>query len=203
MGKDKINFIYKLVSSETKKCYIGSALNLKGRLSTHKRDYEKFLTNPNTPCLCSSIEIMKYVDVAIVEVEMIIGGSKKLVLERESYHILNTPNCVNKHIPIKEGNGYLECVCGVGCFRNTSGGVYQHIQGRRHENIMKKRGLMVDSIDGVTKYNSKDYNPTPPKPIIEDVKEPRTIKDFERQLQQSREYMENLKSRIDKYLGNA
>ena len=156
--KEKVSYIYKLISPDTDKCYIGSAHNLNGRLSLHMKDYQRYQETgkSNNDCFTKSVEIMKYRDVAIIELERLVGASKRTTLERESYYINTHPNAVNANVPIKEGKEYEECVCG-GVFRKTRNGVRQHVNGNQHKQKMSKRGLMIPSIDGKNKVDFSKY----------------------------------------------
>ena len=86
--------IYKLVSSQTDKIYIGSTTEklLCSRFSTHKRDYK----NKNTH---SSYELIKYDDCKIVLIENYSCDNRQDLLKRERYYIENNNNCVNQKLP--------------------------------------------------------------------------------------------------------
>jgi hypothetical protein len=87
--------IYKIVSENTDKVYIGSTTvqYLCKRLGNHKAEpVEKG---------CTSKQILDYGDVKIIEIEKYPCNSKKELEERESYLIKNTENFVNKIIPVR------------------------------------------------------------------------------------------------------
>ena len=156
------SYIYKLVSPETDKCYIGSTkICPQRRLWDHALDYDRYSNSQNarTDCFCknfcTSVEIMKYRDVAIVVVETLHGASKRALLAREAFHIKNTPNCVNKNLPHTENRTYVECICG-GTVQYDRKGVKQHFSGRKHEVYMGINVLEVFSFDGKTKVFLKD-----------------------------------------------
>jgi hypothetical protein len=92
----KTGIIYKMMSLNTDKCYIGSTTqNLKKRLSSHKKDYKRYCEGKHG--YVTSFEICKAGDPFIVEVERV-TGNKRSILAREGFHIVNADNSVNKCI---------------------------------------------------------------------------------------------------------
>ena len=207
----KNHYIYKLVSPDTDKCYIGSAKNLAGRFTQHKKDFDSFSKTQKNDCYCSSLEIMKYRDVAIVELEHIVNGSQRYILERESYHIKNTPNTVNKKIPIKDDYEYIECACG-GCCRRVRHIIKRHVSGRIHKTKMQKKGFLMNSIDGKNEINYKDFpvrgktkqgqeclsseESATPFPEGQERTVAEKIQECQNQLKETREWLENFKKQL-------
>lgn len=91
--------IYKIVSDQTEKVYIGSTTKkyLKQRLSGHKADYKRWQNGKKDNI--TSFEIIKYDDCHIVLIENFPCNDINELRSRERYWIENTENCVNKHIP--------------------------------------------------------------------------------------------------------
>jgi hypothetical protein len=92
--------IYKLVSFQTDKVYIGSTCEkLSARIAKHKAKYRSFLNGQK--CYITAFEIIKFDDVDIVLLEESPCVSKEQLHKRERHHIENTDNCVNKSIPTR------------------------------------------------------------------------------------------------------
>ena len=90
--------IYKIISEQTKKVYIGSTIQILSiRFGEHKR-YKHYVT---------SQEILKFEDAKIELVENYSCNSKKELELREAYYIHNE-NCVNKYIPCRSKKEYRE-----------------------------------------------------------------------------------------------
>ncbi len=97
--------IYKIVSLQTDKIYIGSTTQrLTKRKIEHKANYNSYLKGKyrNT----TSFEIMKLEDVDIILLESFPCDTKEQLLLRERYYIQNTKNCVNKTIPMRTRKEY-------------------------------------------------------------------------------------------------
>jgi hypothetical protein len=88
--------IYKLVSSQTKKIYIGSTAEhyLCSRLKGHRSDYKKWKNNQAN--WCCSFDILKYDDVEIILIEEYPCNTKDKLRAREQKWLNKTPNCCNK-----------------------------------------------------------------------------------------------------------
>jgi hypothetical protein len=92
--------IYKIVSSQTDKVYVGSTTNLlKYRLSEHKYDYKRFQNGIGH--YVTSYEIVKYEDAIIQLLEENEFENKKELHKRERYFIETIDNVVNKRIPAR------------------------------------------------------------------------------------------------------
>jgi hypothetical protein len=91
--------IYKLVSDNTDKIYIGSTVqSLYKRIHGHKGDYKKF--NNNGIKYVSSYELIVLGNIDIILIEKFKCESKEELHARERYHIeLNKELCVNFNIP--------------------------------------------------------------------------------------------------------
>jgi hypothetical protein len=99
--------IYKLVSFQTDKIYIGSTCqSLAVRKSEHVRRYKYFLAG--VPNYTTSYELIKLGDVDIVLIENFPCNSKEELHKGERFHIENTDNCVNKSIPTRSKKEYYE-----------------------------------------------------------------------------------------------
>ena len=86
--------IYKIVSSNTDKCYVGSTTkSLSKRLSGHK-------AHMNCGRNTTSKQILELGNYSIELLELFPCNSKKELCERERYYI-DTLNCVNKVIPCR------------------------------------------------------------------------------------------------------
>jgi hypothetical protein len=95
--------IYKLVSFQTDKCYIGSTTvkHLSRRLSQHKCDCKR--QRPLT-----SKEITKFDDCKIVLIENYPCNDAYELRARERYWIEQEPNCVNKLTPSRTRKEYRD-----------------------------------------------------------------------------------------------
>ena len=99
--------IYKLVSFQTDKIYIGSTCEkLTVRKAKHKSDYKRFLDGKR--CSITSFEILKYDDVDIILLEKCPCENKEELHRKERFYIENTNNCVNKYIPTRTDKEYYE-----------------------------------------------------------------------------------------------
>jgi hypothetical protein len=95
--------IYKIISNNTNKIYIGSTTqSLQTRLKGHIRDYKKFckfwLENDNNgnPDCCSSRKILRYGDCNIEIIDEFIYQTKEDIYIREQFYInLYSDICVN------------------------------------------------------------------------------------------------------------
>ena len=108
-GKDYSNGkIYKLVSDETDKIYIGSTCSLlRKRLTGHKEDYKRHKIGKQH--YISSYALVKYDDVEIILLEKYPCESKEELLARERYWIEKKKKiCVNKRIPTRTMKEYYE-----------------------------------------------------------------------------------------------
>jgi hypothetical protein len=140
--------IYKIVSPQTDKIYVGSTTKDKlcQRMAQHRAIYKRYLNDKERDYI-TSFEILKYEDAIIILIEAFPCNTKDELHARERYWIENTANCVNKFIPTrnkKEYNKYyreknteqikklknekISCICG---------GRYSRCQKKRHEMTTK------------------------------------------------------------------
>jgi len=100
--------IYKIVSDNTDKIYIGSTCSmLSKRLHGHKNSYTQFLKGNKTNT--SSSELIKLGNVDIILIENYSCESKEQLHARERYHIeQNKCICVNKLLPIRNSKEYYQ-----------------------------------------------------------------------------------------------
>lgn len=100
--------IYKIISSNTDKIYIGSTTTkLESRLSEHKYDYKRYLNG--TRKTSHSFEILKNGDYQIILIENFSCENKKELEQRERFYIeQNKDICVNKYIPTRTKKEWLE-----------------------------------------------------------------------------------------------
>jgi hypothetical protein len=100
----KTGTIYKLMSENSNKCYIGSTTRkLKERLSQHKHNYKRYLNGGYH--YVTSFDIVECGETFIIELERVVGN-KKAILARERYYIENTTNAVNKNIAGRTDSEY-------------------------------------------------------------------------------------------------
>jgi hypothetical protein len=89
--------VYKIVSSETDKVYIGSTIRpLYERLSVHKEKYKLYLKGEQH--YVTSFEIVKFSDARIELLHEDLFASKADLHRLEGQYMLSTDNCVNKCI---------------------------------------------------------------------------------------------------------
>ena len=93
--------IYKIVSSQTDKVYIGSTTKtyLSQRMAEHRANYKKY-SNEKFYYL-TSFEIVKYDDAEIILIEAFSCETKDELHARERYWIEYTIKCVNKYLPTR------------------------------------------------------------------------------------------------------
>ncbi len=149
--------IYKLVSNQTDKIYIGSTtMNLSWRKGGHKADYKKHLKGKGD--FYTSFELMKYDDVDIVLLEDFKCDNKDQLHARERKWI-ESMDCVNKVRPIitkKERKEYKKdydvkyrednndkindkrkCECGG---KYTARHKTEHLQSMKHKKYVESNG---------------------------------------------------------------
>jgi hypothetical protein len=98
--------IYKLMSFQTDKVYIGSTTQaLCERKAGHLRDYKRYLAGNGN--YITSFEIIKFGDADIVLLEDFPCEKKEQLHARERYHI-EILNCCNKAIPTRTKKEYRE-----------------------------------------------------------------------------------------------
>jgi len=100
----KLGKIYKITSSNSELCYIGSTIqNLKSRLSSHVSNYKIYKDNVNNISYTSSYKILECGgEVDILLLEEVKCENKYELEKRESEYILkNISVCVNECVPDK------------------------------------------------------------------------------------------------------
>jgi inorganic triphosphatase YgiF len=155
--------IYKIVDNTSDKVYIGSTCKtLKRRLTAHEEYYRNYLYG--TVCYITSYDIIKNGNYHIELIEELNATNKKELEDRERYHIMNTPNTVNKvrHLnrTLEERKKYLKqyCIenktklykkyrCSIcdGCFKLRHKST--HCKTKRHQNYETKHKQMMKHID--------------------------------------------------------
>jgi len=91
--------IYKLTSSQTPLCYIGSTTtSLNARYQRHKSHYGSYIRG--TGKYLTAVQILKFPDVQITLVEEFPCNTKAELHVRERYYVDNTP-CVNQNLPTR------------------------------------------------------------------------------------------------------
>jgi hypothetical protein len=87
--------IYKIVSNQTNKVYIGSTtIRLCERLNQHNNEKKKVQNNITSP-KCSAHQITIYPDAKLELIELYPCASRAELREREQYWIDQTDNCIN------------------------------------------------------------------------------------------------------------
>jgi len=140
--------IYKITSSQTDACYIGSTIKtLMQRFSTHKNHYSEYLKGKHT--YTTSFGILQHGD---ANIELVIEGlfpSKRDMERVEGHYIDNTPNAVNK-----KGAGMTRAESGRKCYllhRGTRlekmtcdlcGGAYQRCNKYHHTRSKKHQAAL-------------------------------------------------------------
>ena len=101
--------IYKLVSFETDKCYIGSTTRtyLSERLGTHKGDYRNYQQGKRRSNL-SCFELLQHSDCKIILIENYPCDSRYELEARERYWIEQEPTSVNKNISTRTTKEHYE-----------------------------------------------------------------------------------------------
>lgn len=96
--------IYKIVSNQTDKIYIGSTIekNLNNRFWDHKSQFRRFKNGKGN--YVTSFDILEYGDAKVILLENYPCENKNDLHLRERYHI-DSNDCVNKAIP---GRGHKE-----------------------------------------------------------------------------------------------
>lgn len=169
--------IYKLVSDNTDKIYIGSTCNpLYKRLGHHKND------NKRKEKILTSKELTKFDDCKIILIEDFPCERKEQLTARERYHIeQNKDICVNKQIPTRTSKEY------------------------RQQNIDKKKEYDQQNKDKIVEYKKEWYQQNKYK-RAEQMKEYRQqnkdkIKEYfeknkDKLVKQKKEYYEQNKDKI-------
>lgn len=123
--------VYKIVCKKTGLCYIGSTKQkyLSDRLAKHTYRFRKFKEGEIKSNL-TSFKVLENGDYDIELIEKVPFTNVEELYKREKYHIINTPNSVNKTIPTRTGKEY----------RNDN---IQKIQERHNNDIKCDCGIFV------------------------------------------------------------
>ena len=110
MEKYQRGKVYKIISDDTDKIYIGSSCEatLAHRLAKHKDKYKQWLKDNNRPYY-TSYEILKLQNYSIILIENYPCNSKDELISRERHYIeLNKNNVVNKVMPFRTKQEWIE-----------------------------------------------------------------------------------------------
>ena len=130
--------IYKLISDQTDKIYIGSTCSeLHKRLYQHKKIYTYWKHSFGKGYI-SSIELIKEGEVEIVLIENYSCNDKNELHAREKYWIdQNKDKIVNKNIPARTQKEYAKleelCECGMNYYKCKK---YEHLGSDKHKNAL-------------------------------------------------------------------
>jgi hypothetical protein len=98
--------IYKIICNKTGLIYIGcTCKQLSQRLANHKNTYKQYLKNNKN--YITSYKVIENEDCSIILLENYPCENKEQLNARERFYI-ETIECVNKNIPIRTNNEYLE-----------------------------------------------------------------------------------------------
>jgi hypothetical protein len=100
--------IYKIVSDQTDKIYVGSTCEplLSKRLANHRASYKRYLQGEYD--YVTSFEILKYDDAEIILLELFSCQNKDELHSRERHYIESILNTVNKNIPSRTSLEYYQ-----------------------------------------------------------------------------------------------
>lgn len=100
--------VYKIISDETDKAYVGSSClkYLSSRLANHKAKYKEYQNGKGK--YCTSFDIVKFDNCEIVLLENCKCDTIEELHQREKYWIDQLGNCVNKCIPTQTYAEYAE-----------------------------------------------------------------------------------------------
>jgi len=100
--------IYKIISPNTDKIYIGSSIEkyISCRIAGHKKKFRLWSNNKKNK-YCTSYKIFEAGDASIILIENFNCNNKKELHTRERFHIeQNSAICVNKNIPTRTNKEY-------------------------------------------------------------------------------------------------
>lgn len=131
--------IYKIVSSQTEKIYIGSTVKHKlcDRMSLHRNEYKKYKEGTKNKYI-SSFDILKYADAKIVLIESFPCTCKEELNAREQYyldankeHIVNWKNAYGIDWKRRKERPKTKHECGCG-MQYTQGHKKRHFKTKKH-----------------------------------------------------------------------
>ena len=142
----EVGRIYKIVSEQTDKIYIGSTVKtLSERLERHEKDYICWINSEFKSDYCTSFEILKYGDYKIFLLEEYPCSCTNGLIEREgTYQLKNYYSCVNTNICKKrprttkiDDNEFYTCYCGR-TMQNKWKTRYYHLQSWIHKFVVQE-----------------------------------------------------------------
>lgn len=153
MENCKTGRIYKIVSSQTDKCYVGTTTRFLSVLLCYYRVNYRLYTEGKRS-YNSSMEILKYNDAKIVLLEKLKFNNKEDLAKRQR-HYMDNLNCVNKNIPsrteeeYRNSDGYknllrehkkkrlaikINCQCGG---KTSQANLSDHNKTKRHQKYLQ------------------------------------------------------------------
>ena len=101
----QVGYVYKLSSLLTNNVYIGSTkLNIHDRLIRHRACFRRY--NKRQGSYTTANMLLMYPDCVIESIETVHYNDISFLRERESFHILNNNNCVNKRNAVFNYDAY-------------------------------------------------------------------------------------------------
>ena len=159
--EDSIGRIYKIISGNTDKIYVGSTVKtIEERLLAHESSYKSWINSEFEYSYCTSYEILKYSDYQIILIEEIkIKNNSELWKLEGFYQIENYYNCVNSSFSsprprktlIDTINERYTCYCGREMY-NKYKTRFHHIRTISHKvNVIENHkdiitGILVDNV---------------------------------------------------------
>ena len=101
----QVGYVYKLSSPSTNKVYIGSTrLSMHDRLIRHRACFRRY--NRRKGNYTTANELLMYPDCDCETIETVHFNDILFLRQRESYHIFNNDNCVNKRNAVFDYDTY-------------------------------------------------------------------------------------------------
>ena len=101
-----INF-YSIVSNNSDKVYVGSTKkSIAERLNQHEKDYKQFQDGKARKCMSYDILELQDYSIQLIETKDCKDRTERDTIE--CYHIINTPNTVNKMMPGRTKEQYYQ-----------------------------------------------------------------------------------------------
>jgi len=130
--------VYKISSPLGDKCYIGSTVYTTNiRLNNHRHYYKKFNTGKYAHVSLYDLFTEYGIDNCKIEtIEELQVKDRQTLLQRERWHIENTPTCVNKCVPARPKTEQYVCACGCKLTRNN---LARHNKTKTHQAYMQNK----------------------------------------------------------------